>query len=469
MTERAVPLADGAPACPFVAFDDQRDDRSDRPDPRHRCYAESPPAPRARAHQEAYCLSANFPVCPTFQDWARREAARVLPVAGAGTPAERLRDVPAQREAGTRPPTFGAPETGMAAAAVDAVPGPAGSAPDAGADGSAGAADDDAPAPTPAPWDLPPRRATPPDWSAPPPWAQPGQPGAEPDAADVDAPDFLRSAPPPSPHDNDSEPFDPGVAAFGATAAAAGALGTSPAEREATMARLRAMGMGQVDDPPGVQDAPPGPRPVSGVTRPVDPADASIAAGAAAADASRSSSGGLAKLIGWDRRPKAGSGRTPRPPNNPAWERPRRYEAYPTLKTRVGLPMPSKVLLAFGALLVAAAILFFVPPMFLKSGGGAGSSPGASGPVASGASGAVGSSAPGASGKATPKPTAAGHTYTIKQGDTLGSIARKFGVTIPAILAANKQIKDPNKIAVGDVIVIPAAPPTTVVDGGASP
>ena len=66
---------DGAPACPFVAFGDDRDGRSTSPDHRHRCFAESPPAPRALAHQEAYCLSSAFPVCPTFQDWARREAA----------------------------------------------------------------------------------------------------------------------------------------------------------------------------------------------------------------------------------------------------------------------------------------------------------------------------------------------------------------------------------------------------------
>ena len=39
-------------------------------------YAEVQPAPRALAHQEAYCLSSAFPVCPTFQDWARREAAQ---------------------------------------------------------------------------------------------------------------------------------------------------------------------------------------------------------------------------------------------------------------------------------------------------------------------------------------------------------------------------------------------------------
>ena len=66
---------DGAPACPFVAFEDDRDARATAPDHRHRCFAEARPAPRALAHQEAYCLSSAFPVCPTFQDWARREAA----------------------------------------------------------------------------------------------------------------------------------------------------------------------------------------------------------------------------------------------------------------------------------------------------------------------------------------------------------------------------------------------------------
>src|SRR6478735_12043786 len=76
MTERGLPSVDGSPACPFVAFEDDRDERAPVPDHRHRCYAEARPAPRALAHQEAYCLSSAFPVCPTFQEWARREAAR---------------------------------------------------------------------------------------------------------------------------------------------------------------------------------------------------------------------------------------------------------------------------------------------------------------------------------------------------------------------------------------------------------
>ena len=86
MTDRGMAHSDGAPACPFVAFEDDRDERSDRPDHRHRCYAEVHPAPRAIAHQEAYCLSSAFAVCPTFQDWAHREAAKTRGGVGVAVP-----------------------------------------------------------------------------------------------------------------------------------------------------------------------------------------------------------------------------------------------------------------------------------------------------------------------------------------------------------------------------------------------
>ena len=72
-------------ACPFVALELDRDRRSDKPDYRHRCFAEPTPAPRSIAHQEAYCLSPNFAACPVFQDWAVRAAAH--PVAGSGSTA----------------------------------------------------------------------------------------------------------------------------------------------------------------------------------------------------------------------------------------------------------------------------------------------------------------------------------------------------------------------------------------------
>jgi len=89
-----------SPACPFVGFDDDRRQRSVDPDHRHRCYAESPPAPRAALHQEAYCLGAEYADCPTFQEWARRKASREARAAiedaeaVAGAPAEGPRRSP---------------------------------------------------------------------------------------------------------------------------------------------------------------------------------------------------------------------------------------------------------------------------------------------------------------------------------------------------------------------------------------
>ena len=56
----------------------------------------------------------------------------------------------------------------------------------------------------------------------------------------------------------------------------------------------------------------------------------------------------------------------------------------------------------------------------------------------------------------------------MKAGDVLSSIAARFGVTVEQILAANKQIKNPDRIAVGAVIVIPSAAPSDVVDGTVS-
>jgi nucleoid-associated protein YgaU len=67
-----------------VAFEDDRDHRSNSPDYRHRCFAAPDPEPRAFPHQERYCLSAEFARCPVFLDWARQEAAGVKP---AGAPA----------------------------------------------------------------------------------------------------------------------------------------------------------------------------------------------------------------------------------------------------------------------------------------------------------------------------------------------------------------------------------------------
>ena len=49
-------------------------------------------------------------------------------------------------------------------------------------------------------------------------------------------------------------------------------------------------------------------------------------------------------------------------------------------------------------------------------------------------------------------------TYTVKPGDTLSKVAMRNGVTLAQLLQANPQVKDPNKIKVGDVINLPGVP-----------
>jgi len=54
-----------------------------------------------------------------------------------------------------------------------------------------------------------------------------------------------------------------------------------------------------------------------------------------------------------------------------------------------------------------------------------------------------------------PPPAASTQTYTVKSGDTLGSIASRYGTTVDAICEAN-DIDNPNLIYVGQVLIIPA-------------
>ena len=46
-------------------------------------------------------------------------------------------------------------------------------------------------------------------------------------------------------------------------------------------------------------------------------------------------------------------------------------------------------------------------------------------------------------------------TYTVKPGDTLSKIATRNGLTLAQLLQANPQIKDPNRISVGDPVNLP--------------
>ncbi len=46
-------------------------------------------------------------------------------------------------------------------------------------------------------------------------------------------------------------------------------------------------------------------------------------------------------------------------------------------------------------------------------------------------------------------------TYKVKNEDTLYNIAKRFGVSLDDLIAANPEIKDPNIIYPGQIINIP--------------
>jgi len=129
----------------------------------------------------------------------------------------------------------------------------------------------------------------------------------------------------------------------------------------------------------------------------------------------------------------------------PAWEGPRRAEAYPTIRSRASMPGLPRIAVLAGALGIAALALFMLPAL-LGIGGGGGS-PGASSspsrPVAT------------PSAEITPVPAPSAQVYVIKQKDTLSKVAKQFGLTIEELLAANPDIKNPDKISIGQQIVIP--------------
>ena len=59
-----------------------------------------------------------------------------------------------------------------------------------------------------------------------------------------------------------------------------------------------------------------------------------------------------------------------------------------------------------------------------------------------------------------PAPPGATMPYTVQPGDTLSLIAGRFGTTVANLLRLNPSITDPNRIFVGQQILVPAATPT---------
>jgi len=79
-----------------------------------------------------------------------------------------------------------------------------------------------------------------------------------------------------------------------------------------------------------------------------------------------------------------------------------------------------------------------------------------------GATKATPSAKPATASGATPSSTTASARYTVKQGDTLSAIAKRFGTTVAKIAAAN-GIANPSLIRSGQVLTIPGGVPTGLV------
>ena len=112
---------------------------------------------------------------------------------------------------------------------------------------------------------------------------------------------------------------------------------------------------------------------------------------------------------------------------------------------RAAGPARTRIAVFAGALAIAAVALFMLPALLGIGGGRRGTrQPSASRPVATAQRRAT-----------TPVPEPSAQVYIIKSGDTLSKVAKRFGVTLEELLAANPDIKNPDKIAIGQQIVIP--------------
>ena len=151
-----------------------------------------------------------------------------------------------------------------------------------------------------------------------------------------------------------------------------------------------------------------------------------------------------------DRERAAADDRGPR--DGPAWERPRRYEAYPTIKTRAGLPgLPRLAVLA-----VPVRWSWSWPRSRCSSCRRCSASGDGVEPTRQPERRRSRRRPRAPTDRPSRSPTP--QIYVIKSGDTLSRIAREFGLTLDELLDGEQgpRSSNPNRIAVGDEIIIPA-------------
>jgi LysM repeat protein len=410
MTERGLPIVDGAPACPFVAFDDDRDERAASPDHRHRCYAEPKPAPRALAHQEAYCLSSAFPVCPTFQDWARREAARSR--ADAPRPTDSVAALAAAPQVQRNPPR---------------------------------------------------------SWAAPPPWASRGDARGDQEQlweADPEGEDGDVTADPaiPSRGQGLSGSFADRVASGpgadrgtdAATSAESGEEADAPPPTAPPPAAPRFSAPSpDLDDPRFAPERPSRDDPDRwDVDEGLDDEERVEEQPQAPVRRRRERDLARGAALGGGGRGPGPTDQRPlrrRDPDAPEWERPRPMEAYPTLRSRrlSELSVPP-ILVGVVALALAAAVLFALPGLLGFGNPSAGGSPTPTLPV----------NTPLVTPAPTPIPQPTDQIYIVQSGDTMSRIAGRFNIPLEELIAANAEnIPNPDQLQIGDQVIIPAQDP----------
>ncbi|MFH1807224.1 MAG: peptidoglycan-binding protein [Pseudomonadota bacterium] len=73
----------------------------------------------------------------------------------------------------------------------------------------------------------------------------------------------------------------------------------------------------------------------------------------------------------------------------------------------------------------------------------------------------------------SPVRASTGQEHRVQRGETLSAIARQHGVSVGEMMAANPQLRDPNRIVAGQVLEVPARsaaqPRLELVEGGQNP